>query len=78
MFVQITPRTLTKEMNEIIIPKLQIEKKHISESTAKCWMIRMGYEHKTYQKGVYMDGHERTDVVQYRTQFLDKLKAIDQ
>jgi hypothetical protein len=30
----------------------------------------MGFLFKQYHKGIYYDGHERPDVVEYRCQFL--------
>jgi hypothetical protein len=35
----------------------------------------MGYHYKKYQKGVYVDGHEREDVVEYRKIFLEKMET---
>src|SRR6267378_2200934 len=34
--------------------------------TAREWLSRMGYRWKSVSKDVYIDGHEREDVVQYR------------
>jgi hypothetical protein len=34
----------------------------------------MGFEYKKYHKGIYVDGHERDDVVTYREEFLAKMK----
>jgi len=36
----------------------------------------MGFEYKEYRRGVYFDGHERDDVVDYRKEFLDKMKEL--
>ncbi|SJL08507.1 uncharacterized protein ARMOST_11871 [Armillaria ostoyae] len=41
-------------------------KKGITERTAQRWMKRMGYRWKAEPKGIYSDGHERADVVNYR------------
>ena len=32
----------------------------------------MGYRWKRIKKGIYIDGHEREDVVQYRSKLLDR------
>ena len=32
-------------------------------------MLRLGYKYGTSKKDVYIDGHERSDVVQYRNEF---------
>ena len=33
----------------------------------------MGFRYKKYHKGIYVDGHERSDVVEYRQKFLIKM-----
>ena len=35
-----------------------------------------GIEYKEYRKGVYFDGHERDDVMEYRKEFLAKIKEL--
>ncbi|KXN89124.1 hypothetical protein AN958_06325 [Leucoagaricus sp. SymC.cos] len=40
--------------------------KSISESTARRWLVKMGYRWVKNPKGQYVDGHEREDVVIYR------------
>ena len=36
----------------------------------------MGYKWKEVQKGVFYDGHEREDDVEYREKFLEKIKEL--
>jgi hypothetical protein len=38
----------------------------IRARTARRWLHRMGFEYKNVKKGVFIDGHEREDVVEYR------------
>ena len=38
----------------------------ISIATAKRWMVKLGYHWADTPSGQYVDGHERTDVVEYR------------
>jgi hypothetical protein len=33
----------------------------------------MGFEFKQFKKGVYVDGHERPDVIAYRSKFLEQM-----
>ena len=35
----------------------------IRKTTARRWMHKMGFRYKQYHKGLYIDGHERTNVV---------------
>lgn len=49
-----------------------------SARTAVEWLQRMGYNWKEVKKGVYKDGHERPDMVQYPEDiFLKKLKELE-
>ena len=48
----------------------------IRSRTARKWFNRLGYKWKEVQKGVFFDGHEREDVVDYRELFLDNMKAL--
>jgi len=41
----------------------------VSESTARRWMLRVGYKYGAWSKDVYVDGHERPDVVVQRQTF---------
>jgi hypothetical protein len=41
-------------------------KRTITVRTAQRWMKKMGYRWKRQPKGMYSDGHEREDVVNYR------------
>lgn len=44
---------------------------HICEKTAGLWLKLLGFSAvDEMKKGVYIDGHEREDVVAYRTQFV--------
>jgi hypothetical protein len=40
--------------------------KNLSEWTARCWLIKLGWRRMMLKKGVYMDGHERPDVIDYQ------------
>jgi hypothetical protein len=37
----------------------------------------LGYQFGEYRKGMYFDGHEREDVVAYRTKFLEEMKELE-
>lgn len=45
----------------------------ISERTAIRWIHYLGMNYLTYSKGLYVDGHERPDVVEYRNAFLQRM-----
>jgi len=66
--------TLTKYINEEVLPNLDdgLSVK-LSECTVIWWMKIFGHNYREATKGVYMDGHERNDVIAYRGQFLAKM-----
>ncbi|KAF7975143.1 hypothetical protein HWV62_10305, partial [Athelia sp. TMB] len=76
---QITPHKLQREVNNTIIPALGLDlgKATISESSARRWLKKLGYEYTVAKKGVYVDSHERPDVVAYREKFLAIVAASE-
>ncbi len=52
-----------------------IERKTVSERTARRWLHVLGYEMWSYKQGIYVDGHERADVVAHRHRFLDYMET---
>ena len=63
----VTPHRLQDALNRLIFPELNIHlKKTISECTAHHWMIKLGWHQTIVRKGVYMDGHECEDVMDYQ------------
>ena len=73
----VSPRTLRDHVNNIILPALEV-KATISESTAQRWLkFKLGYECKEAKKGIYIDGHERPDVIKEREGFIDQIKAYE-
>ena len=49
----------------------------ISERTAARWLHQLGFEPASTKKGVYINGHERSDVVEYRKLYLRKLEILE-
>ena len=47
----------------------------VSVETARKWLHELGFEVLDKKKGIYIDGHEREDVVQHRQRFLRQLVA---
>lgn len=48
----------------------------IKERTAIKWLHELGFRPQLHKKGIYIDGHERADVVDYRQLFLRKLEIL--
>lgn len=60
-------------------PKLQeiferkgISKPSISIRTALRWLEKLGWTYGKLKHGMYLDGHERLDVVEYRQAFVER------
>ena len=69
----ITPLTFCQHVNNVILPALGIEAT-ITKLTAQRWLrLKLGYKCKEAKKGVYMDGHERPDVIKEREEFIGKI-----
>jgi hypothetical protein len=69
----VSPWTFCQHINEVILPALSIEGA-ISERTAQRWLTsKLGYECKEAKKGIYVDGHERPNVIDERIDFIDKM-----
>lgn len=49
----------------------------ISRSMAQCWLRRMGLRYGKAPNGMYIDGHEHDDVVEYRTWFLAEYGRLE-
>ena len=73
----VTPKRFHHALHERILPSLGwILGKPLSERTARRWLIKLGWRRTMLRKGVYMDGHERPDVVEYRKNDFLPLMAL--
>jgi hypothetical protein len=64
---KVTPKGFHHTLNEWILPSLGFAlKAWLSEHTVRRWLISLGWRHTRVKKGVYMDGHERLDIVEYQ------------
>jgi len=72
---KVTPMKFKHGLNDIILPSLGIfPSKPLCERTARRWLVKLGWQRTTIKKGVYLDGHERPDVVTYRQdEFLPRM-----
>ena len=49
----------------------------VSIPTATRWLHKLGFNPSSTKKGLYIDGHERKDVVDYRKLYLRKLEVLE-
>lgn len=72
------PRGLKKYMDYELFPRIHLQVgRGISLSTARQWLHLEGFKYINHKKGLYFDGHDRVDVVEYRqNHFLPAMKAF--
>jgi len=75
----ITLQNFCNALNDIILPSLGVStQKPLCERMAWHWLMKLGWTWTILRKGVYMDGHERPDVVAYHQNvFLLKMKEFE-
>jgi hypothetical protein len=75
----VTPLDFRVAVNIEILPRLLISTcTEIAQSTTYLWLRRLGFYASESKKGVYVDGHEREDVIAYRQEvFLPKMAELD-
>jgi hypothetical protein len=68
----------TNVMEVVASPEIQaqllqtgIYRPSIRESTACCWLGKLGWQHGRHQNGMYSDSYEQEDVVEYRRGFVE-------
>ena len=65
-------------VNSRVLPLLGNANMAVSRSTVHQWMKRLDFKVTRYKKGMYVDGHEREDVVIYRSLYLRQLAEYDE
>jgi len=74
---EVTPMWFHCMLNEHILPSLGYTlRKGLLEHTAQQWLVKLGWRNKTLGKGVYMDGYEQLDVVEYCMKIFLPLMAL--
>ena len=74
----VSTETFATALNRHLLPRLKVNPtKPLGMKTAYRWLLRLGFSASAEQKGVYVDGHERPDVLEYRdTVFLPRIAAL--
>jgi hypothetical protein len=66
---EVTPRRFQHALNTEILPTINIMmNRPLCERTARRWLLKLGWHLRALKKGIYMDGHEREDVMKYRNE----------
>ena len=67
------------QVNKSLLPNSTLEPgfpRQISVETAQKWLPKMGFEVLTARKGLFIDGHERLDVMESRETFSRKMVKL--
>ena len=48
----------------------------VSLKTAIRWLHHLGFKPRSHKKGIYIDGHERDDVVKHRSEYLKVMEEL--
>ena len=71
------PPLTCKEISSWVTEKLGIsEEDSFSDRTICNWLHKMGFNINVQKKGIYLDGHERKDVIEDRNEFLKKYARV--
>lgn len=74
-----TARSFCAWVNNELLPNNTLEPgapRKISVEVSRRWLHEMGFKVKRITKGIYVDGHEREDVVEARDEFLKSMTAL--
>ncbi|KAI5823804.1 hypothetical protein K523DRAFT_210212, partial [Schizophyllum commune Tattone D] len=66
----------SKEMQDVF-RKAGICKPSITERTARRWLNKLSWRYQRKRNGMYIDGHERPDVVEAREKFVQRWKEYE-
>jgi hypothetical protein len=72
----VEPAMFASYLKETLLPSLAGKpavRASVSESTAKRWLHKLGWHPDEHRQGVYYDGHDREDVVEYNLQFVRRM-----
>ena len=74
-----TGATFCSWVNTDLLPTAELPPgcpQQIQPRTATKWLHCLGFRPQSHKKSVYIDGHERDDVVEYRKMYLRKLDIL--
>ena len=75
----LTVRKFCKLVNNDLLPNETLEPgfpRKLGVETCRKWMHELGFEVVVKKKATFVDGHERSDVVEYRKSFLRKMAGL--
>ena len=73
----LTSYKLVQHLRTYVSPEKVQTPIEIKSRTARKWLHKLGFEYKDVKKDVFVDGHERLDVVEDREKFLNMMKDLE-
>jgi hypothetical protein len=73
-FGKVSPQNFRGYLNEELLPEITGSPSSVSIRTAQNWLHSLNFRFGEAKKGIYIDGHEREDVVKYRVEFLGRME----
>jgi hypothetical protein len=74
----VTPQMLCQHVNDVLLPAFRMQGS-IVELTAQRWLrFRLRYQCKEAKRGIYIDGHERPDVIEERKEYIKNVGRYEQ
>lgn len=73
---ELSSYSLVAFLKDYVNPKEVRNPIKIRSRTARRWLNRLGYQYRYIGKNVFIDGHERPDVVKDREVFLETMKSL--
>lgn len=74
--IELSSYKLVQFLKEYVNPKGTETPIVIRSRTARNWLRKLGFEYKDVRKDVFVDGHERSDVIKDRVNFLKKMEEL--
>ncbi|KAJ3522656.1 hypothetical protein NMY22_g11792 [Coprinellus aureogranulatus] len=62
---------------QTMLEQMGVKRRSMSIAQAYRWLRANGYRYGRKRKGMYIDGHEREDVVQYREEFIQRWQEYE-
>ncbi len=66
---------------DVLLPQVRVHHPQvpssISDRTAVRWLYQIGFKPVSTKKGIFIDGHERSDVVEYWKLYLRNLEILE-
>jgi len=75
---EVTVNDFLHHVNNVLLPEYDGTGRTIRRWATACqWLRILGWSRHNSKRGVYVDGHERPDVVEYRKKYLEQMQVYE-